>query len=97
MSYRLELQCPPTFEKVIENGLKIKEALVKRGVIKHYSETSNNTNHYGNNDKPKFWQKNRNTRSNEPRTDNVKLVFNLTASTTKENQNENQNNSQGTI
>lgn len=60
MSYRLELQCPSTFEKVIENGIKIKEALVKIGVIKHYNEGSNkgnSSNHYGNNDKPKFWKK----------------------------------------
>lgn len=26
MSYRLELQCPPTFEKLIENGIKIEDA-----------------------------------------------------------------------
>ena len=29
MSYRLQLQCPPTFENLIENGMKIEDALVK--------------------------------------------------------------------
>lgn len=81
--------------------LKIEEALVKRGVIKHYNDTSNNTNssnHYENNDKPKFWQKNRTTGNNDATTNtqNAKLVFNLTTTTVKTNQNENQNNNQGT-
>lgn len=29
MSYVLKLQCPPSFEKMVENGIKIEEALVK--------------------------------------------------------------------
>ena len=28
MSYRLQLQCPPNFNKLIENGIKIEEAMV---------------------------------------------------------------------
>lgn len=59
MSYKLELQCPPTFKKLIENGIKIEEALVKRGVIKIYNEknSTSSSNNYNNSDKPKFWQK----------------------------------------
>lgn len=112
MSYRLELKCSPTFEKLIENGIKIEEALVKRGVIKIYSEkkSSNSSNNY-NNDKPNFWQQNKNVGNNDGTIENqnAKPVFNLIATATKTNQNNNppknqknnqnvnQNNNQGNV
>lgn len=55
------MQYPSTFEKMIENGIKIKEAMVKKGVLKLFkggANSFNNTNK--NNDKPKFWNRNRN-------------------------------------
>lgn len=99
MSYRLELQCAPTFEKMIENGLKIKEALVKRGVLKIYNEGNNSANsskHYNSNDKPKFWQRSKNFGNNDvaAETQNAKPVFNLTFVTSKNNTNTNQNTNQ---
>lgn len=58
LSYRLNLHCPPNFEKLIENSITIEGALVKRGVIKldkdHLSSSNNN------NDKTRFWNQNRN-------------------------------------
>lgn len=61
MSYALKMQCPPIFNKMVENGIKIEEALVKKGVLKLQREgnnSSNNTHH--NSDKIKFWNRNRN-------------------------------------
>lgn len=49
MSYRLKIQCPPSFAKMIENGLKIKDVMVKKGELKIYNNSYNN-----NNDKHKF-------------------------------------------
>jgi len=95
MTYRLELQCPPTFEKLIENGIKIEEALVKRGILKIYNE--NNPNNSSNNDKPKFWQKYKsNGNDNSTEAHNVKLVFNLSGVTPKANQTPNPNMNQNT-
>jgi hypothetical protein len=55
MSYRLQLQCLPTFKNLIENGMKIEDALVKRGVLKIHND--NNPSNSSNHEKPKFWQK----------------------------------------
>lgn len=56
MSYRLKLQCPPSFAKMIENGLKIEESMVKKGELKLYHNfyNKNNNNGNNNNEKPKF-------------------------------------------
>jgi hypothetical protein len=47
MSYRLQLQFPPNFQNLIENWMKIEDTLVKRGVLKIYSDNnpSNSSNH----------------------------------------------------
>lgn len=79
MSYRLRMQCPPSFAKMIENSLKIENAMVKKGELKLYNNSYNNNNN--NNDKPKFWSKNRNA-SNEGNDDNnttkqQQPIFNL--------------------
>lgn len=34
MGHALKMQCPPSFNKMFENEIKIKEALVKKGVLK---------------------------------------------------------------
>lgn len=71
ISYRLKLQCPPSFSKIIENGRKIEDAMAKKGELKLYKEgndssnsfnnnNNNNNNNNHNNDKPKFWTRNRN-------------------------------------
>lgn len=39
MSYRLKMQCPPSFAKMIENGLKIEDVMVKKGEIKLYNNS----------------------------------------------------------
>lgn len=44
MHYRLKLQYPPSCEKQIKNGIKIEEALVKRGVLKLNKEGENYSN-----------------------------------------------------
>lgn len=87
MNYRLDLQCPSTFEQVIEKGLKIEEALIKRGTIKHFIEGSNNNNSSNNNNKkPKFWQKNKNIDTMID-THTSKLVFTLTPTPTNKKNN----------
>lgn len=65
MTYRIKLQCPPIFVKMIENGLKIEDAMVKKGELKLYKEGNNSSNSFNNNnnnnhnnDKPKFWTRN---------------------------------------
>ena len=53
MSYKVQLQCPPTFKKLIKNDVTIEEAMVKKGELKLYTKenatssshnTSNNSN-----------------------------------------------------
>lgn len=91
MSYRLELQCPPTFEKLIKNGIKIEEALVKQGILKIYNE--NNSSNSSNNHKPKFWKKYKNNGNDtSAEMHNAKPIFNLSEITPKTNQTLNQNN-----
>lgn len=34
MSYQLQMQCLPSFDKLTDNGIKIEDALVKRGMLK---------------------------------------------------------------
>lgn len=58
MSYRLKLKCPPSFAKLIENSLKIEDAMVKKGELKLYNNNNNGNN--SNNNKPKFWMENKN-------------------------------------
>lgn len=53
----LKLQCPPSFEKIVENGIKIEEALVKKGVLTLQKEGNNPSNN-NNTDKLKFWKRN---------------------------------------
>ena len=64
MSYRVHLQCPPNFKKLIENGVKIEEAMVKKGELKLYMKdngnSSNHNNSNNNNDRSKYWNKNKN-------------------------------------
>lgn len=61
MSYQLKLQCLPSFQKLIENGIQIEEALIKRGTLifskEGYSSSNNNynKNYYNNSNKSKFW------------------------------------------
>lgn len=52
MSYRLNLHCPPSFQKMIEN------ALVQRGIIKLDRDNPSSSNHH--NDKSRFWTHNKN-------------------------------------
>lgn len=44
MSYQLRMQCPSSFPKMIENGLKIENAMVKKGELKLYNNLYNNNN-----------------------------------------------------
>lgn len=60
MSYRLNLHCPPSFEKLIEDSITIESALVKRGTIKLDRDNPSSSNHYNNQDKSEFWTCNRN-------------------------------------
>lgn len=84
MSYQLQLQCPPTFEKLIKNEMKIEDALVKRGVLKIYND--NNLSKSSNHEKPKFWQKYKtNNQGSSNETQNAKPVFNLSRTTSKTN------------
>jgi hypothetical protein len=53
LSYRLNLHCPPNFEKLIENAITIEGALVKQGVIKLDKDHPSSSNN--NNDKIRFW------------------------------------------
>ena len=43
MSYRLKLQCIPSFTKLIENGIQVEEACVKKGTLKFYKEQTHQT------------------------------------------------------
>lgn len=62
MSCQLKLQYLPSFQKLIDNGIQIEEALIKKGVLKFSKEgASSLNNNYGNNyynnnnsDKSKF-------------------------------------------
>lgn len=67
MSYRVQLQCPPNFKQLIENGIKMEGAMVWKGEIKFYSRdnaifsnSNNNNNSTSNNEKSKYWNKNKN-------------------------------------
>lgn len=68
MSYQLQLQCPPSFQKMIDNGIKIEEALIKRRISKFSKEGTSFSNNYNNNNKnannnthkSKFWMRNKN-------------------------------------
>ena len=64
MSYRVQLQCLPTFKKLIENSVKIEEAMVFKGELKLYTKDNrtflNNNNSNNNNDQSKYWNKNKN-------------------------------------
>ena len=93
MSYRLQLQYPPNFNKLIENGIKIEEAMVQKSEIKLYSKdnagssnsNSNTYNSNSNNDKSKYWNKNKNI-VNDGIVDNrnaqsTKPLLNLTSTT----------------
>lgn len=47
MNYRFQLQSPPSFDKIFENGIKNKEALLIKGELILYKDTrgfSSNTN-----------------------------------------------------
>lgn len=90
MSYVLKLQYPLSFVKMIENGIKIEEALVKKGVLKIYKEGANSSNNNNNTNKPKFWNMNRNT-INDGIVDANNLkpkqpIFNLSSHTSVVNQ-----------
>ena len=58
MSYKVQLQCPPTFKKLIENGVKIEEAMVKKRELKLYTKdnatSSGNNNSNNPNDQSKY-------------------------------------------
>lgn len=84
------MQCPPSFKKMIDNGIGIEEAMVKKGELKIYKEgvnsPPNNNIDNNNNDKPKFWNRNRNiVNDGIVNNNNVKPkqpVFNLSNHTT---------------
>lgn len=77
MSYQLKIQCLPTFQKLIKNGIQVEEASIKKGTLKFSKEgfiSSNNAynnNYYNNSDKSKFWMRNKNV-VNDGVVDNVK-------------------------
>jgi hypothetical protein len=90
MSYGLQLQSPPNFENLIKNGIKIEENLVKRGVLKIHND--NNPSNSSNNDKPNFWHKYKNNNHDSPNEmHNVKPIFKLFRSTSKNNGTTNKN------
>lgn len=82
MSYRLKLQCLPTFTKLIKNGIQVEEASIKKGTLKFLKEgvsssnnnTYNNQNNNNNSDKSKFWTRNKNI-VNDGVVDNVKQNY----------------------
>lgn len=82
---------------MIKNGIKIEEALVRRGVLRIHNEGSNNAssfNHHNNNEKSKFWTRKKNANDGAAETHNAKSVFNLSKTTTKTDQNTNQGTNQ---
>lgn len=94
MSYALKMQCPPSFNKMVENGIKIEETLVKKGVLKLHREGNNSSNNTHNNvDKIKFWNRNRNIVNNGIVDANTmkskKPIFNLSRHTSTTNQDNN--------
>ena len=52
MSYRVQLQCPPTFKNLIENGVKIEEAMVKKGELKLYTKDNATSLNHNNSNNP---------------------------------------------
>ncbi|GLJ36901.1 hypothetical protein SUGI_0745910 [Cryptomeria japonica] len=77
MSYILKLQCIPSFAKLIENGIQVEEACVKKGTLKFFKEGTNSSNYNNPNnnnlDKSRFWTRNKNNgneggnESNDPK------------------------------
>lgn len=57
MEFHLEVKYSDSFVEVIAQGLKIEKALIKKGLVKIYKDCPRPTY---NNDKPKFWSKNKN-------------------------------------
>lgn len=65
-SYQLRFQCIPSFAELIENGIQVEEACIKKGTLKFFKEGTNSSNTYPFNnqnntlDKSKFWTRNKN-------------------------------------
>lgn len=49
ISYILKLQCIPSFTKLIENGIQVEEACIKKGTLKFFIKGTNSSNSHFNN------------------------------------------------
>ncbi|GLJ31915.1 hypothetical protein SUGI_0642360 [Cryptomeria japonica] len=98
MSYRLKLQCIPSFAKLIENGIQVEEACVKKGTLKFYKEGTNSSNYNNQNNtnlnKSRFWTRNKNEGNNEthdPKSKQPVLALSENPQNTKNPKNANPN------
>lgn len=69
LNYRLRMQCPKTFQDLIENGVTTEEVLVKSGELKLYKDNKNNPNsgnngNNGNNQKDHWFNSNSRYKNN---------------------------------
>lgn len=61
MSYYLKMQGNQSFGKIIDNGIRMEDAMIKKGELKIFKEgvhPPNNTKNNNHNHKPKFWNRN---------------------------------------
>ncbi|GLJ20143.1 hypothetical protein SUGI_0365630 [Cryptomeria japonica] len=81
IGYDLRKACLSTFKDVIEKGLATERVLIEQGLIKIFKE---NKDDFKGKDKPRFWNKNKNTANDgvvDANTVRLKVIFSGSSST----------------